>query len=993
MSYNRNSTLTKTLTACAVALAFSTGSNLSFAQLIAYPVKHVVVEDVQTSTDLSEIFRAESPENAWKQFLADRTAYASAGTATAQNNSLTILPVPDNNTGKTTSALQLYFWAASAQSEVGSVLAQNNRFDVTQGIRDIYGAIVTTKGIGNDVTAAVLNNVVNVDFDDEFISNGEVVGGYVGKRSDSPDCVCFNGSLAQANGNTVTVNAPNMSYQSIVGGEIVASNRGNTQTLEANGNHVTVHAIAELKYPGFSQRALVISSPFVTGAYIDGMASDLEKLNISHIRTNDNVVELYDAALVAFASRIEYSYDHLDYDIATQNNRLFVQAEGKFLGLVTSDIDVGGIQGQIFAVGNTLKVEGVKSKTIIELAAATNIKADFTETGSIIASGNRVQVDYVDANKVYGVLIDAKNVDSLTASDNTVVVRNSAVNQVFGIQTLSVKTAQLSNNTIVIEDSEINDYVFGIVFDSRTIARSTEESSTNVSISGNHLYIVNSHIGPQQPIEQASPDGNLAGNVHLIASDTLDNIQNNSITVVDSTISDLLSVTAKISEESPQPTHTSDYRLHFSGTNRVGAIAGFDTLTFTVDKQNIDNDKPVLTLTGANMSGTFGESDRIIVYVPEGLEGKNYQLIAMAPGNTDTLTLTGATLTVETPFYTQTSKLGNLTLTGSASGDIQKTELSTGEPIVQDALASAPKVVNGNAKTLSETLLGTVAFVQQGAEFIADEGLVAMDAVATADTLTAFGAMHGGSNKYLTGSDVEVDGVTLATGIATKVGNHTLAAFVEAGWAESDSHVAGTKAEGDHDYFGIGVAARLHLTESLMSDLSLRMGRSTTKYQGIYAKDAATYDSSVYYATAHAGLGLDIPITENWTGNVYGRYSVSFIDGDDVNLTGQSKAVFDMSSTVTHAVRVGARVKAEVTENIAVNVGLAYEHVFNGDASGRVQGVAIDEPSLEGDTGILELGMTVKPSAESPWSVNFGAKGYAGDRQGVSGNLTAVYRF
>ena len=100
-----------------------------------------------------------------------------------------------------------------------------------------------------------------------------------------------------------------------------------------------------------------------------------------------------------------------------------------------------------------------------------------------------------------------------------------------------------------------------------------------------------------------------------------------------------------------------------------------------------------------------------------------------------------------------------------------------------------------------------------------------------------------------------------------------------------------------------------------------------------------------------------------------------------------------MSSTVTHAVRIGARVKAEVTENIAVNAGVAYEHIFNGDASGHVQGAAIDEPSLEGDTGILELGMTVKPSAESPWSVNFGAKGYAGDRQGVSDNLSATYRF
>ena len=323
----------------------------------------------------------------------------------------------------------------------------------------------------------------------------------------------------------------------------------------------------------------------------------------------------------------------------------------------------------------------------------------------------------------------------------------------------------------------------------------------------------------------------------------------------------------------------------------------------------------------------------------------------------------------------------------------ESTVLTTRNPVVQQTLAQAPKVVNGNAKTLAETLLGTVAFVQQGAEFIADEGLAAMDAAATADTLTAFGAMHGGTNKYLTGSDVEVDGVTLATGIATKVGDHTLAAFVEAGWAESDSHVVGTKAEGDHDYFGVGVAARMHLSDSTFGDMSLRLGRTTTKYQGIFATDAAKYDSSVYYATAHVGLGLDMPITDNWTANVYGRYSFSFVDGDDVTLAGSGNAVFDMHSTVTQAVRLGTRLKGEVTENIAVNAGVAYEHVFNGKASSSVANAAIDEPTLKGDTAIVELGLTVKPSAASPWAINFGAKGYAGDRQGVSGNLSATYRF
>lgn len=54
---------------------------------------------------------------------------------------------------------------------------------------------------------------------------------------------------------------------------------------------------------------------------------------------------------------------------------------------------------------------------------------------------------------------------------------------------------------------------------------------------------------------------------------------------------------------------------------------------------------------------------------------------------------------------------------------------------------------------------------------------------------------------------------------------------------------------------------------------------------------------------------------------------------------------------------------------------------------------ALDVPSLEGDAGILELGLTMKPDAASPWAVDLGLKGYAGDRRGVSGAAALTYRF
>ncbi|GHU09734.1 hypothetical protein FACS1894158_19110 [Betaproteobacteria bacterium] len=74
-------------------------------------------------------------------------------------------------------------------------------------------------------------------------------------------------------------------------------------------------------------------------------------------------------------------------------------------------------------------------------------------------------------------------------------------------------------------------------------------------------------------------------------------------------------------------------------------------------------------------------------------------------------------------------------------------------------------------------------------------------------------------------------------------------------------------------------------------------------------------------------------------------------------------------------------------------IGLAWEHEFDGKAKATAYGSAIDTPKLKGDTGIIELGLTVKPSATKPLTVNFGVQGYVGKREGMSGSLKVEYRF
>jgi hypothetical protein len=74
-------------------------------------------------------------------------------------------------------------------------------------------------------------------------------------------------------------------------------------------------------------------------------------------------------------------------------------------------------------------------------------------------------------------------------------------------------------------------------------------------------------------------------------------------------------------------------------------------------------------------------------------------------------------------------------------------------------------------------------------------------------------------------------------------------------------------------------------------------------------------------------------------------------------------------------------------------VGAAWEHEFEGVAGATTNGLPITAPSLRGDTGIVELGLTLKPSATLPLSLDLGAQGHAGKRKGVTGSLRARFEF
>jgi hypothetical protein len=78
---------------------------------------------------------------------------------------------------------------------------------------------------------------------------------------------------------------------------------------------------------------------------------------------------------------------------------------------------------------------------------------------------------------------------------------------------------------------------------------------------------------------------------------------------------------------------------------------------------------------------------------------------------------------------------------------------------------------------------------------------------------------------------------------------------------------------------------------------------------------------------------------------------------------------------------------------VGVFAGAAYEREFDGRASATAFGLPIEAPSMKGDTGVGELGISLKPSPTGPLAFELAGQGHVGKRRGVTGSLSIRLEF
>ena len=631
-----------------------------------------------------------------------------------------------------------------------------------------------------------------------------------------------------------------------------------------------------------------------------------------------------------------------DSTAVADNNRVQLSLEGVAADGSISLLLSGAVaqaQTRAAAGGNLVVVSG-KDKVVSGTLYGAQVST-LQWSGEADASDNRVEVSGIDlTGSITGAQVRNENRDenssgSVNAEGNVVVISNSTIEGNLTGANLLGSHINASGNTVILgEGTVVNGNVTAVVGANAELARSSggEFSSTY----GDNRVVMN--------------NATVSGTVCAVSSD---------------------------SGSLPVDVQTAGNTLVLAGHNEAGSIEGFESLDLTLSEQN--KDQSVLTLTGGQ--STLSDATIVIRGAEVLDQGKLIEAIDGAG-----LSVTDATVELRGTFIKKVAQ--NVYFTVESGEDNALTTDS-------DVLASAKVQATESASSLSESLLGTAAFVRQGAEFVADDGLATMEfAARSKQGLNAFAVMQGSSMHYDALSGVDVSGFTLLAGAAVQQGNLTFASFVESGWGNSEGDIA--KNSTDLSYFGVGLAARYRFESGFYGEGAVRLGRASSDFAASFVEDGdlARYESDVFYATMHMAAGYELPLNDFVTADMYARYTFSFLDNDSVDLNDAAQSRAELDSVVAHALRIGARVKGGFTDAVNWKAGIAYEHMFDGAAGGTVDGVSITEAEMDGGSVIGELGVSVKPGSEtSPWTLQFALKGYLGEREGVSGNGMLVYSF
>ncbi|MDR1311028.1 MAG: autotransporter outer membrane beta-barrel domain-containing protein, partial [Burkholderiaceae bacterium] len=258
----------------------------------------------------------------------------------------------------------------------------------------------------------------------------------------------------------------------------------------------------------------------------------------------------------------------------------------------------------------------------------------------------------------------------------------------------------------------------------------------------------------------------------------------------------------------------------------------------------------------------------------------------------------------------------------------------------------------------------------------------------------SFVSIQGSTIKTRTGSSVNNNGASFALGgaldTATRLGMLTTGVFAEGGIGSYDSYSRFGWGDGDTWHYGIGVFAKHSFTNHLYLEGSARIGRAKADFDGKGSVSDLHYNSEGNYWGAHAGVGVDYPLTQVASVDTYAKLLWTHQDSDTVTTRAKERLSFDSADSLRS--RLGTRYRHTIEQNLRAHVGVGWEYEFDGKARAKLDGTKIaHEPETQGHSALVEAGIEWR--ATKSWSVNANATAMGGQRRGLAGYAQATYRF
>ena len=927
---------------------------------------------------------------------------------------------------------------------------------VYNGSRDEYNALpemtinnwravgTNSSASGNNITMSNENNLSQ----DDYNAPWSVIGGYNYNGSASDNKVVLTGGwidnhvygallegTGNANNNSVTIS------NTYIGGIVYG---GLTVDGIANGNSVVINSA---KFKG---------NPEVYGGYFYGSGVGGVINNSVTINSYDNVGgHIYggwtrsgnasgNRVTIASKGPIKTTVGEVTggyLDQSGYSSETATSAKGNSVNIeenteVTGDIYGGQINSGFGTAGGTNEGDG-NSVTITGATVGGNIYGGASSQGA--ALNNVVTITQSDANgDVYG----GASFNSGEVSSNKILLTGGRANNVYGGSAVSGK---VSDNIVKISDTTIGGDVIGgfsadgivqsneVIFSGGKVTEGItggfgfkgDVKENRVTLSGNGvvknvkggLSANGGAIANSVAIEDTTVTGDVFGGKSSgnVATKNIVTLMGESVRISGSIYGGYDEAASSNDVFTGNTLNLTEFRGSMAG------IYNFEKYNWVLPKDVVNNDA-LVHITGTNpvdlaktshTVSLLNDGNRLhvndkITLIDKSKNGPDVPSLEVHQGN---FIIYDMKLQQEKDGYVLTAV--NVTDTSDNGGDNPGNELAGR--------------INPRSKAFSEGRVASLGFLNQAADLIANSGIRSAKAAVLegADkawnmNLMPFLVIDGSSNRYKTGSHADVDGFNMAVGLASGfelAGKHavTLGAFFEYGRGtyntyNSFANYASVRGDGDTHYTGGGILGRIDFAgtglgkvgkleagqnDGLYAEASLRAGHIDTDFDtndilGI-AGASSKYDSGADYFGLHGGVGYVMNFDERNSVDVYARYFWTKIDSETVTI-GRDRLHFDDADS--SRIRIGARYSMAYNQQFKPFVGVAYDHEFDGKIGAHAYNLKLDKPSLEGDTGIFEAGVSMKPiSTIKALSVDISGQGFVGKRQGGGGGVKIKYQF